>query len=255
MVTVATKLDAPIKLTFTAAGRSSILGLGDIVIPGILIAMALRFDLYLHYLDQIKYQAENLKLVEKHPSSETLSVRSEQKHREVKAKYVNVKGHWGDFVWIRENIFARARIMPPALEKTIFKKTYFHSALVGYLAGMLATIASLIISQRGQPALLFLVPGVLGSIWMTAVSRGDLKNMYEYTEDGSIDTVDVVVDLDGDGRPIKQIGELKDGVVDTTGSAHEGGHKRSEERHAENSGGHTVLSLSIEAPDDEVERL
>ena len=32
MVTVATKLDVPIKLTFQAADRRSILGLGDIVI-------------------------------------------------------------------------------------------------------------------------------------------------------------------------------------------------------------------------------
>mmetsp|Transcript_90139 Transcript_90139/g.257751 ORF Transcript_90139/g.257751 Transcript_90139/m.257751 type:complete len:157 (-) Transcript_90139:137-607(-) len=49
MVTVAKSLDAPIKLLFPktlAAGKLefSILGLGDIVIPGILVALLLRFD-------------------------------------------------------------------------------------------------------------------------------------------------------------------------------------------------------------------
>eukprot|EP01105_Mastigella_eilhardi_P005261 TRINITY_DN17001_c0_g1_i1.p1 TRINITY_DN17001_c0_g1~~TRINITY_DN17001_c0_g1_i1.p1 ORF type:complete len:350 (-),score=91.74 TRINITY_DN17001_c0_g1_i1:23-970(-) len=50
MVTVATKFNAPIKLLFPKTGLLSVspqfalLGLGDIVIPGIFIAMMLRFD-------------------------------------------------------------------------------------------------------------------------------------------------------------------------------------------------------------------
>lgn len=45
MVTVAKKFDVPIKLLFPLAdGKFSILGLGDMVIPGILTALALKFD-------------------------------------------------------------------------------------------------------------------------------------------------------------------------------------------------------------------
>ena len=53
MVTVAKSFDAPIKLVFPqdllvngpiAANNFAMLGLGDIVIPGIFIAMMLRFD-------------------------------------------------------------------------------------------------------------------------------------------------------------------------------------------------------------------
>jgi minor histocompatibility antigen H13 len=69
MVTVATKLDVPIKLTFQAAERKSILGLGDIVIPGMVMALALRFDLWRHYEGKIKYESTDLKLIEKDPSS------------------------------------------------------------------------------------------------------------------------------------------------------------------------------------------
>ena len=49
MVTVATSIDAPIKLQFpkdlsTDPPKYSILGLGDIVIPGIFVSLCLRFD-------------------------------------------------------------------------------------------------------------------------------------------------------------------------------------------------------------------
>jgi minor histocompatibility antigen H13 len=49
MVDVATSLDAPIKLLAPRSGSSSdfaLLGLGDIVIPGLMISLCLRFDLY-----------------------------------------------------------------------------------------------------------------------------------------------------------------------------------------------------------------
>lgn len=51
MVTVAKSFDGPIKLLFpvelptaTAAGKFSLLGLGDIVVPGLFVALLLRFD-------------------------------------------------------------------------------------------------------------------------------------------------------------------------------------------------------------------
>eukprot|EP01006_Ploeotia_vitrea_P039278 TRINITY_DN66328_c10_g2_i2.p3 TRINITY_DN66328_c10_g2~~TRINITY_DN66328_c10_g2_i2.p3 ORF type:complete len:347 (+),score=200.20 TRINITY_DN66328_c10_g2_i2:446-1486(+) len=50
MVTVAKSFDAPIKLLFPRGGDlpHSLLGLGDIVIPGIFVALLLRFDYELH---------------------------------------------------------------------------------------------------------------------------------------------------------------------------------------------------------------
>ena len=56
MVTVATSIDAPIKLQFPKdlsidPPKYSILGLGDIVIPGIFVSLCLRFD-FLKTLDK-----------------------------------------------------------------------------------------------------------------------------------------------------------------------------------------------------------
>jgi minor histocompatibility antigen H13 len=216
MVTVATTLDVPIKLTFQAAARRSILGLGDIVLPGILMAWALRLDLWLHYQRKIKYEATELKIIEKDAVSGAIVTRSETKHKEVKARYVNVQGAWADRFWARGCMLFGAKQLPAEVAASRFPKTYFHATVVGYSLGMAATLAMLLVFKRGQPALLYLVPGVLGSLYLTALARGELKLIWGYTEDGSIDTRDVVVALDGEGNAVKRLGKLKDGVVDTT---------------------------------------
>lgn len=91
-----------------------------------------------------------------------------------------------------------------------------------------------------------------------------------YTEDGSLDTVDVVVDLDGNGKAVKTIGKLEDGVVDMTKDdkkkdeekekekkeEEERKKKEEEERKSAEAGqtgrkGHQVFSISLEAPSEE----
>ncbi|KFA77559.1 hypothetical protein S40288_05748 [Stachybotrys chartarum IBT 40288] len=270
MVTVATTLDVPIKLTFKAAGRQSILGLGDIVIPGILIAWTLRLDLYIHYLRKVKYEATDLKIVEKDAATGAVVERNEKKHREVKAQYADAKGNWGNLLWTRGSWFLSQRQqIPPSIAASRFSKVYFSAAMVGYLLGMLATLAMLLVFKRGQPALLYLVPGVLGAIIVTALARGEFKELWTYTEDDSMDTVDVVVEVDGDGKPVKKIGKLEDGVVDTTKEKKGAKEKSRGEKAADTTKdkgeadiegkpqkGHRVFLLSLEAPpegDDELE--
>lgn len=51
---------------------------------------------------------------------------------------------------------------------------------------MLVTLTILNIFQHGQPALLYLVPGVLIALWGTAFVKGDISLMWGYTEDGSL---------------------------------------------------------------------
>lgn len=266
MVTVATKLEVPIKLTFKAASRKSILGLGDIVVPGMLIGWALRLDLWIHYNGKVKYESTDLTILEKDTASGQVVKRSETKHKEVKARYVNVKGRWGDALWTRGTLFlARYQQLPVELAAADFPKPYFYASMVGYLLGMMVTLTMLLVFKQGQPALLYLVPGVLGALVVTALARGEMKQMWAYTEDGSLDTVDLVVDLDGDGRAIKTIGKLENGVVDTTKDkdadkkdAEEKEAKAKADKSAQDSAkkgdraekGHRVFSLSLDAPAD-----
>ncbi|EEH06328.1 intramembrane protease [Histoplasma capsulatum G186AR] len=178
MVTVAQSLDIPIKLVFprpAAPGedpdlsRMAMLGLGDIVIPGMVIGLALRFDLFLHY----KSKAALLKQPAKIP-------------------YVSATGRWGERFWT--TWFASASRYSPIVHPQLldgrltsheaknFPKTYFHASLVGYVVGMLVTLLAMQISNHAQPALLYLVPGVLGSLWITALIRGDIKEMWNFSD-------------------------------------------------------------------------
>jgi len=103
MVTVATSLDVPIKLVFPGPGRGSMLGLGDVVLPGIMMALALRFDLYLHYL--------------------RIPSKPDKDGKLVRPAYIEATGAWG-------NTFS-ARI-PSISSGASFKKTYFTASIVCY---------------------------------------------------------------------------------------------------------------------------
>lgn len=264
MITVATTLDVPIKLTFETDSRRSILGLGDIIIPGMVIAWALRFDLWLHYAHEIKYDKTDVKITHKDAASGGIVTRAEMQHREVKAPYVEVKGVWAEFWWTRRFPY-RSQALPSRIAAVAFPKVYFYSSMAGYLAGMLVTLAMLLVFKRGQPALLYLVPGVLGSICLTALCRKDLKQLWGYTEDGSLDTADAIVELDSSGRVRRRLGVIKDGVVDLAKATGDSKGPREQAEGAEestakdkdveksgNKPGH-IFYISMEAiPDDQV---
>jgi minor histocompatibility antigen H13 len=172
-------LDQPIKLLFPrpdtpgAEGKPpvksySMLGLGDIVLPGLMIGLALRFDLHMYYLRKQKIAAAK--------SGEDSKAGGDV----VKADYHTVTGHWGSRVWTWG---LEKSLLPRPLATASFPKPYFIASLVGYVIGMIATLLVMSIWQHAQPALLYLVPGVLISIWSTALVRGEVKPMWNYEEE------------------------------------------------------------------------
>jgi len=175
MVTVAKNLDVPIKLLIpreaneSGHAQFSMLGLGDVVLPGMMIALALRFDLFLHYL-----RLQKTVKTSKEDEKETLEV--------VKAPFVSPSKHWADQFWTQSWIRSQSGSRSAAIELGSFKKTYFWTSIVGYIIGMITTLCVMIAFQHPQPALLYLVPGVLISLWGMALIKGDIKAMYEYTE-------------------------------------------------------------------------
>jgi signal peptide peptidase-like protein 2B len=58
---------------------------------------------------------------------------------------------------------------------------YFGPALVGYFVGLCVTIAALTIMQMGQPALLYLVPGTLGTTLVLGATRCELQSLWDGT--------------------------------------------------------------------------
>lgn len=53
---------------------------------------------------------------------------------------------------------------------------------MGYAGGLLTTIAVMNWFDAAQPALLYIVPGVLGSVAAVAATRGEVKALLLYDE-------------------------------------------------------------------------
>lgn len=181
MVTVAKSLDVPIKLMFprpaaaddpTSVPSHAMLGLGDVVLPGIMIGLALRFDLYLFYLRRQKPLP---------------AVEAGVQGAVEKPKYFSLAGRWSDHFWTHSltgrPLWNAVKTETETEAPFTFPKTYFNAGLVGYILGLLATLGVMMVWNHAQPALLYLVPGVLGSIWLTALVRGELNLMWNYTEE------------------------------------------------------------------------
>lgn len=153
MVTVATKLDGPIKLLFgrgypdpgspTSKEAFSLLGLGDIVVPGVFIALLLRHD-------AVRAHAAGL-----------------------------LKNAVGGVV------------TAATLHAREFPKTFFNAALAAYTAGLVATIGVMFLFDAAQPALLYLVPSCLAASALAAVFVGPglegLWQLLEYKDDDYAD--------------------------------------------------------------------
>ena len=142
MMTVATKVEAPVKMLFPASlstipDRSypySVLGLGDIVVPGIMSAFAYRFDC-------MKKNAAALEVTKIERKSGIFSRRSKKTETPVLTA-------------------------PQSLSASSY--SYLNSSVVGYISGLLLAFTANEVMQRGQPALLYLVPTVISSMFITA---------------------------------------------------------------------------------------
>ena len=210
MVTVATKLDIPAKMLFPRPSGSNedpakpsyaMLGLGDIVLPGLVIGFALRFDLYLFYLRKQKHQnQDDIKKKGNGPTKEAemTDTRVDRITGITKAEYKTATGGWGERFWVGKHDSAGKPI-----NGGVFPKTYFYACILGYVAGMVTTLGAVSISGSAQPALLYLVPGVLISLWTTALIKGDLKEMWSFDETESED--EVSKKSDGPRKPLKSI--------------------------------------------------
>ena len=188
MVTVATNIDIPAKLLFPrpmgphedqSKQALSMLGLGDLVLPGIIIGYALRFDLYLFYLRKQVRQGGNASVLEDAEDANASETRKPHAKSEiVKAEWLPATRGWGERFWTS---YGNDEV-PEALQGVLFPKTYFYATITGYTIGMIATLGILQVYSHAQPALLYLVPGTLGGLWGTALIKGDIKTLWGYSE-------------------------------------------------------------------------
>nr|CEL69390.1 TPA: signal peptide peptidase domain-containing protein, putative [Neospora caninum Liverpool] len=155
MVTVAKSFEGPAKLIFPVnldPWQHSILGLGDIVIPGVFISMCLRFD-----------------------------------------------------YWLATASLANASEKKTAVETSIdihqkFSKFYFFVVLVFYEFGLLTTGVIMLVFQHPQPALLYIVPFCLFSLFGAAALNGQVKEVLAYREDEE----EKPAEVEGEAEPTEE---------------------------------------------------
>lgn len=212
MVTVATTVDAPMKLIVETGTKTNILGLGDIAVPCMLIALALRFDLWMHYQAKVKQVPDT---AGSKGESESESHESEEEKKEViaaskgryvqlRSPYVDVTGRWADWMHtLPSPPWKPSGALPKEVTAASFGKPYFYAAIGGYAVGLVAAMVLSVVFKHGQPALLYLVPGVIGPLCLTAILRGEMRYMVAYNEDGRLDLACGVVELDEGGKLVR----------------------------------------------------
>lgn len=122
------------------------LGLGDIVIPGIFIALMLRYD-YFHY-----------------------------RTREASATKPTTAA-------VRAKPHLHTHSASAAASTAVPRSTpFFDVVLVSYFIGLSVTVAVMYYFKAAQPALLYLVPACLGSSVGVAWWHGEVMQMFKYTE-------------------------------------------------------------------------
>ena len=132
--TLISQLQLPNKLIFFG----SYLGLGDIVVPGLLVALALRRDrALLMGAGSIARGSDSFDELSSPSTSRSVS-----------------------------------------LSALLLRATYFRVALSGYAVGMMATSVALNWSQHAQPALLYLIPCTLLPLMVVAWRTSDLYNLW-----------------------------------------------------------------------------
>ena len=193
MVEVATKLDIPAKMLFPRPEGMSMLGLGDLVVPGMVVGFALRFDLWLFYFHKQTPKQTNAQdgrptrsSTNRDANGQFISAAESKSTDIVKPQYFTATGHWGTRFWS-----AGSPSNHPSIVGTHFPKPYFHATMTGYILGLLCTLLVMQVFGHAQPALLYLVPGVMGALWGTAVLRSEMGIMWRYSEEGEEETQEV----------------------------------------------------------------
>lgn len=156
------QLSLPGKLiipSYQNEGNYSILGLGDIVIPGLLICFVLRFDAYKRNQTAFNFNAEKF---------------CELKEEKIKADFIHINKIKHSDSFLRLYKFLNYHLKSVRMRRW----SYFRCSLIGYFFGLLFATMSSEIFREAQPALLFLVPSIIFPLVMMAYLNGDLNLMW-----------------------------------------------------------------------------
>lgn len=153
----------------------SLLGLGDIAVPGLLACLALRFDASRSADMMARAEAAGMAL---QSSLDALAT----DHEASKAAQVAAEDAYDRVADAQEAVLAGGGPSIPVTESVLRRRTYFSSVMVAYVAGLGMAFAANAITHLGQPALLYIVPFTLGAVALTAFARGETSQLLKFTD-------------------------------------------------------------------------
>jgi minor histocompatibility antigen H13 len=175
MITVATKIEAPVKFLFAGATLPEeggkypfgVLGLGDIVIPGIFLAMLREFDIENWWDKNATFKTKKKKKMSVFSKiMGTSNTRSDRSDVELMYDVNNDDNEDNGAASI--DYFREAQT------------PYFTNGLVGYAVGLGTTFIVLYSTGQGQPALFYIVPSLLITSLGTAAYRNEVSELWSY---------------------------------------------------------------------------
>jgi minor histocompatibility antigen H13 len=202
MLTVATSevIDAPTRLLYPrAAGASSgeagnfpysLLGLGDVAVPGLLAGLTLRYDAS-RVTDMRTRAAATFEAIEgalrKLPrdsdrrtmgdTAATAALRAyddiaDKEDARRDATTSDSESEWG-------GPQARGALVSDAVMQ---QRRYFVPVMIAYVLGLGLAFGANAMSGKGQPALMYLCPLTLGSVLLTALLRNELGRIWAFVD-------------------------------------------------------------------------
>jgi len=161
-------LDLPIKVLIPAGGGSfHMLGLGDMVVPGLVVAFAFRLDQFL--------KEQQLHAVTSHQALQ----------QDVEMQNTRISGVLDPCSEVGSEttmaLLQEPRMRPPP-------PGYFRAARVGYICGIVMSAVASRVFEAAQPALLYLVPMVLLPLLARARHYGQMGLVWEGFEQNSDQT-------------------------------------------------------------------
>lgn len=163
----------------------SLLGLGDVAIPGLFACLALRYDASrsidmrargIAAAEAIQGAIDNLDFdASGNEIAETTGRAAEEAYDKVANLELEQRDRTQGKSMEYETVFA-------ASDAVLYQRNYFFAVLFAYVLGLGAAFAANSITGLGQPALLYLVPAVFGATTFTAMSRKEIPRLWRYRD-------------------------------------------------------------------------
>eukprot|EP00890_Picochlorum_soloecismus_P006444 jgi/Picsp_1/6800/NSC_04139-R1_protein len=168
----------------------SLLGLGDIAIPGLFACLALRYDASrtidmrsrgIAAAEAIQGAIESLS---DNASGDEIAELTGRAAEEAYDRIANLELEQQDR---SQGISMEQGTVVQVSDAVMYHRNYFVAVVIAYVLGLSAAFAANSITGLGQPALLYLVPSVVFSTILLAISRNEFSRLWSYRETGKSD--------------------------------------------------------------------